>query len=129
MVGIGISEILNVPCVTLARKIDVVNDSIIIDRIISDGYEIIKTKTPCVVTVSNEAGDLRYVGIKQIKESKQKPITRLDSANIATIQDVRSAICNIYKQKFERNCVLIEKETEEESGYALAETLINDKII
>ena len=67
--GLGIAEFLGLPCVTLARRIEINGRGASIERVIPDGYETVETTLPAVVTVSNELGQARYPSIKNIAKS------------------------------------------------------------
>ncbi len=60
-VGLILGEILEIPCISLARDIQVEEDGIIVQKNIPEGYEKVKAKMPALVTVSNEVGELRYI--------------------------------------------------------------------
>lgn len=68
-VGLGIAEILKLPSVTLARKIEIIDGKAIVERVIPDGYETMEVILPALVTVSNELGQARYAILERIIES------------------------------------------------------------
>jgi len=45
-VGTGIAEMLGIPSVTVAQKIDVDNGKAKVERITADGYEVVETPLP-----------------------------------------------------------------------------------
>jgi electron transfer flavoprotein beta subunit len=53
-VGSGIAEILGLPSVTLARKIEITNGKAQVERVIPDGFELVETCLPALITLSNE---------------------------------------------------------------------------
>ena len=58
-VGSIIAENLGIPVITLAKKIEVTDNNLKVERALLDGYEIIEAKLPALVTVSNEIGQAR----------------------------------------------------------------------
>ena len=66
-VGLGIAEILGLPAVTLAKKVDIADGKARVERVADDGYEVVEVTLPAVITVSNEIGEPRYPTIKGIK--------------------------------------------------------------
>src|SRR3970282_633021 len=55
--GAGISQILGLPSVTLAKKIDITGDNKArVERVTADGVEVIEVTLPALITVSNEIG-------------------------------------------------------------------------
>jgi electron transfer flavoprotein beta subunit len=69
--GPAIAAALGLPCVTLARKIEISDKSAKIERATSSGYEIVEVPLPAVITVSNEIGEPRYPTIKGIMAAKK----------------------------------------------------------
>ncbi|MCK5577793.1 MAG: electron transfer flavoprotein subunit beta/FixA family protein, partial [Dehalococcoidales bacterium] len=69
-VGLGIAEVLSLPSVTVARKIDVAGGKAQVERVTDNGYEVVESPLPIVVTVSNEIGEPRYPTIRGIMAAK-----------------------------------------------------------
>jgi electron transfer flavoprotein beta subunit len=69
--GAGIAEMLGLPCISLARKIDIINGKSRIERVTSSGYEAVEVTLPAVVTVSNEIGAARYPTVRGIMAAKK----------------------------------------------------------
>ncbi len=72
-VGPQIAEKLGLPQVSYAEKIGVAEDGLIIRRALEDGYMTIKVKTPCLLTCIKELNTPRYMTVKGICESANKP--------------------------------------------------------
>ena len=70
-VGSGIAEILGLPSVTLAKKIDITDGKARVERVTADGYEVIEVSLPALITISNEIGEPRYPTIKGIMAAKK----------------------------------------------------------
>ena len=71
-VGSGIAEILGLPQVTIARKIEADNGKIRVEKVTADGYEVVEATMPALITVSNELGEPRYATIKGIIAAKRE---------------------------------------------------------
>ena len=74
VVGSTIAEILGVPVVTLAKDLSYENGKVVVERVLLDGFEIVESPTPCVVTVSNELGEPRYPQLRQIMMAARKEV-------------------------------------------------------
>jgi electron transfer flavoprotein beta subunit len=74
-VGIGIANILGLPCITAACKIELVNDKVRVEKTSADGREVIEVATPVVVTTTYEVGALREPGVEAFMSANKKPIT------------------------------------------------------
>ncbi len=76
-VGLILGEMLELPCISLARDISIEDGSVVVKKSIPIGYERVKAKMPALVTVSNEVGELRYISrtkmLKMMKGSRSIP--------------------------------------------------------
>ncbi|MDO8568383.1 MAG: electron transfer flavoprotein subunit beta/FixA family protein, partial [Dehalococcoidales bacterium] len=99
-VGSGIAEILGLPSVTLAKKIDIKDGKALVKRGTADGFEVIESTLPALITVSNEVGEPRYPTIKGIMAAKKKQPVVWKPADIgATPAQVGAAGRRIKMQK------------------------------
>ncbi|MBI4595207.1 MAG: electron transfer flavoprotein subunit beta/FixA family protein [Candidatus Tectomicrobia bacterium] len=134
-VGSGIAEILGVPCVTVAKKIDVADGRVKIVRVIMDGYEVLEAPLPCLVTVSNELGEPRYPSIKGIMQGAKKPVTAWTARDIeADLSRVgaagaRTKLLKLFIPVRDSKCTIIEGENPADSGAKLAQALREAKLI
>ncbi|MDK8277541.1 acryloyl-CoA reductase electron transfer subunit gamma [Peptostreptococcus anaerobius] len=77
-VGPQIAEKLEVPQVTYASKIKKYGNKLTIKRMLEDGYMMIETKTPCLITcVKDDDISPRYMTINGIMDCYSKPMTVL----------------------------------------------------
>jgi len=60
-VGLILGEMLDLPCISLAREIRVEDGSVVVKKSIPQGYERVRARMPALITVSNEVGELRYI--------------------------------------------------------------------
>lgn len=131
VVGSGIAEILGIPSVTLASKIELNNDKAMVERVIPDGREMVEIKLPVLVTVSNELGELRAVTIKGLMAAKKKTITTWNARklSIQSSQMNRMKLVNVSIPHNEVSCELIEGENVEELAGNLALRLRGNGVI
>jgi len=134
-VGSGIAEILGLPSVTLARKIEVADGKTRVERVTADGYEVIEVSLPALITVSNELGEARYPTIKGIMAAKKieplvwKPADiGLEPARIGAVGR-KTNLEKLYQPVHEGECELIEGESPEEAGVNLALKLREAKLL
>jgi len=75
------SELLDVPCLSFARKVEAGDGSVTIERQTVDGYEVVVAPIPALITVT--AGiEPRYPTFKGIMQAKSKPVTTLTTADL-----------------------------------------------
>ena len=122
-VGSGIAEILKIPCITAACKLELSNGKVRVERVVSDGYEEIEAPMPALVTVSSEIGELRYPGVKEVMAAQKVPITLRNGQELGV--DVsrlkRSNLVRLSAPPGRKTeCQFIEGETPEEAGANLA---------
>jgi len=134
-VGSGIAEILGLPSVTLARKIDITDGKAKVERVTDDGYEVVETSLPALITVSNELGEPRYPTIKGIMAAKKKEPVIWKPADISVEPSQigaagrRIKILKLFQPVREGKCEIMEGESPEEAAANLALKLREVKIL
>ena len=87
-VGPQTAQRLGIPSVTYVRKIrEVKEKTIIVERALEDGFEVIEVQRPCVLTAIKELNRPRYMTIKQIEEAYQKEIIVWDENSLNVTPD------------------------------------------
>ena len=134
-VGSGIAEILGLPNVTLAKKIDITDNKARVERITADGYEVIEVNLPALITVSNELGEARYPTIKGIMAAKRKEPVIWKPADVGIepskigIAGRRTKMFKLFQPIHEGKCEIVEGESPEEAAVNLALKLRGAKIL
>lgn len=134
-VGCGIGEILNIPCVSIVSKVEVIEKSLRVQRLVEDGYEVLEVPLPALLTVSNEMNLPRLTTVAGILRTATTKIP------VWTIQDLgidpaalaeRSRLTNLQSLSIPEinvECQIVEGETPEEMALNLVQTLKAKKII
>ena len=73
-VGPQIAEKLNIPQVSYAQELDIVNGEVIVNRQYEDQYHILKVQLPCLVTALAELSEPRYMHAGGIVDAYNKEI-------------------------------------------------------
>jgi len=134
-VGLGIAEILGLPSVTLAQKVEVTDGKVRVERFVDDGYEVISVTLPAVITVTNELGEPRYPTIRGIMAAKKKEPIVWKPADIGVEPSQigaagrRAKLLKLFQPVREGECEMIEGETPEETAGNLALKLRQAKIL
>ena len=135
VVGSILAEMLNVPCVTLAKGVQVKDGKAMVERILLDGIEMVETPLPALVTVSNELGEPRYPQLRQIMAAARKEVSvwsagdiGLDASKVGSSGSLLN-IERLYVPVRESQCEFVEGETPEESAQKLAQKLREAKLI
>ena len=130
-VGLIMGEMLDVPCVSLAKGISVEDDNVVVKRSVPVGYERVKAAMPALITVSNEVGELRYISrTKMLKMLKGGgAISSWDTAEIDVNPDdlQKMSIAELSSSPdMGRDCQYLEGDPDEQSG-KLAEIFMSLK--
>jgi electron transfer flavoprotein beta subunit len=75
-----LAEILDMPQVTLATKIELGENKATVEREIEGGREVWETQLPAVISAQKGLNEPRYASLKGIMAAKKKPITVVDAA-------------------------------------------------
>lgn len=113
-VGPLIAERLNLPLITLAKNIELLdNNTLRVERVILDGYQVFEVSPPAVITVSSEIGLARIPrGMGIVKAARMKiPMwtnqdLNVDSALIGA-NAVRSKLLSLSIPERERKCEFV----------------------
>jgi electron transfer flavoprotein beta subunit len=89
------SELLDVPCLSFARKVDVADGAITIERQTAAGYEVVAAQLPALLTVTAGVVEPRYPTFKGIMQAKSKPIDSSTAADLGVTPESRQAIVTV----------------------------------
>jgi len=134
-VGSGIAEILGIPSVTVAKKVEATDSKATVERVISDGYQVVEVTLPALITVSNELGEARYATLKGIMAAAKKQPTVWKPADIEIEPSQVGAagrqanLLKLFQPVREGKCEIVEADTPEEAGFNLAAKLREAKLI
>ncbi len=135
-VGSGIAEILGLPCVTIARKVEIIDgNKARVERIVGDGIEVVEVSLPAVITVSNELGAARYPTIKGIMGAKRKEPIVWKPADIGADPSKlgaagrRTKLAKLFQPVKESKCEILTADTPEEAAVKLALKLREAKVL
>lgn len=76
------SELLDMPCLTFARKVEVAGGTATIERQTAAGYDVVSAPLPALLAVTAGAVEPRYPTFKGIMQAKSKPIDMLTIADL-----------------------------------------------
>lgn len=82
-----LAELLALPALTFARKVEMVDGTIRIERQTATGYDVVESPTPALISVTAGAVEPRYPTFKGIMEAKSKPIDQPTVADLGLSAD------------------------------------------
>lgn len=77
-----IAELLGVPALTFARKVEKTANGIRIERQTGAGYDVVEAATPVLLSVTAGSVEPRYPSFKGIMAAKSKPVETLSAADL-----------------------------------------------
>ena len=92
-----VAELVGLPSATFARKVEVTDGTLRIERQTEAGYDVVTCPLPALVTVTGSAAEPRYPTLKGIMAAKSKPLEQLaladlglSSGDVASTQSVQA---------------------------------------
>jgi len=131
-VPLGVAEILGMSCITLGRKVDIAGDKVLVERLIPDGYEVVETSLPALVTVSNELGQPRYPTLRGIMAATRKRPTIWSAGDLEVDSgqlEPRITLLDLFVPERNQECEIFEADDEADAARQLALRLREDKLI
>lgn len=77
-----LAELLDVPALTYATKVSAGDGSVTINRQTADGYDVVTSSLPAVVSVTAGVVEPRYPTFKGIMDAKKKEVTTLTASDL-----------------------------------------------
>ncbi|MBE6063406.1 MAG: electron transfer flavoprotein subunit beta/FixA family protein [Clostridium butyricum] len=81
-VGPEIAEHLGIPQVTYVQDVKVEGDTLIVNRALEDGHQVVEVKTPCLLTAIEELNTPRYMNVARIFSTNDDEIKVMGAADI-----------------------------------------------
>jgi electron transfer flavoprotein beta subunit len=82
-----LAEFLDIPQVTFAKRLEVADGSITVQRQTADGYQVVESRFPVLVTVTAGVNEPRYASFKGIMSAKKKPVEQLSLSDLGLGND------------------------------------------
>ncbi len=92
-VGPQVAELLNIPQITYAQKIETEKNKVKVERQMEDGYEIIESNIPCLITCISEINETEYPTLKGIRQAYKKEV-KVWSADQAKVDKSKIGLLN-----------------------------------
>ncbi|MCY4370925.1 MAG: electron transfer flavoprotein subunit beta/FixA family protein [bacterium] len=89
------AEILDVPALTYARKVELDGTALRIERQTSGGFDIVQSATPAVLAVTAGAVEPRYPTFRGIMAAKKKAVDRVLASDLMVSGDPRQEVVSV----------------------------------
>ncbi len=104
MMGAMLAELLNLPFVSLATKLDVANNVATVEHDIDGGVEVIECPLPLVLSANKGMAEARIPNMRGIMAARTKPLQVVAAA----VADKLTTISNYTLAKGRTNCQFID---------------------
>jgi electron transfer flavoprotein beta subunit len=121
------SEILDVPCLSFARKVDVEDGNVAIERQTASGYEVVSASLPALLAVTAGVVEPRYPTFKGIMQAKSKPLDTLTATDLGVEPHIGQTISGVTDVEARESGTVIEDEGE--AYLKIVEILEQTKVI
>jgi electron transfer flavoprotein beta subunit len=78
----AVAELLGLPALTFARKVETSDGTLRIERQTAAGYDVVTAPLPAVITVTAGATEPRYPSLKGVMAAKSKPVETLSVSDL-----------------------------------------------
>ncbi len=129
-VGARVAELLGLPQIGYARKLEAADDGVVrCERSMDDMIETLEAPLPAVVTVVSEINEPRIPGLMQIMKAKSKPLQvwALADLGLDAPAPVREIVSNLAEEQDRKN-ILFEG-TAAEQADAFVNALIKEGVL
>jgi electron transfer flavoprotein beta subunit len=90
MVPPMLAELLGLPQLTFAKKVEVNGSAVKVHRQTADGYEVVEASMPALITVTAAIAEPRYASLKGIMAARSKEIKQLAAGDLGLEQGERA---------------------------------------
>jgi electron transfer flavoprotein beta subunit len=77
MVPPMLAELLGIPQLTFAKKVEIDGSTVKVHRQTADGYQVVEATTPALITVTAAIAEPRYASLKGIMAARSKEIKQV----------------------------------------------------
>lgn len=134
-VPLVLAELLSIPVITIAKKVEVAGAAVKVERVVVDGFETVQAPLPALVTISNELGEARYPTLRGIMAAGRKKPTVWSAKDLglesgqASQNANRLKMLKVFVPEKRSKCEVISADSPAEAGVKLAARLREDKVI
>ena len=90
-----VAELMGVPSLTFARKVEYVDGKIRIERQTQAGYDVVEGALPAVLSVTSGVVEPRYPTFKGIMQAKSKPVETLSADDLGVTPSSGQSIVSV----------------------------------
>lgn len=124
-----VAEELGYPCISYARRIEVKEGSVVVERELEEYSEVVRAKLPAVITVTREINVPRLPTLLQIRAAMRKPIHMVALAELGLGEMRRIHERVVEGIRIQRKNIMIEGKSVEEKVEKFLEAMAREGIL
>lgn len=135
LVPAGLSEMLDLPLITLVAKMEAADGAIRLNRQVPGGYQEIESALPAVVSVVKGANEPRYPSLKGIMAARRKEVEKLSLSDLGLgsdavgLEGARTLVEAAMPRPEKSGGQVVKPETPEEAARVIADFLQERKYL
>ena len=130
LVWAGIAELLDMPSVTIARRVDIREGKALVERCVSDGIESLESELPALVTFTSEGGELRNISLPALMKVKKQEIPKWSASDLGFERTGIMEMRDLFEPDLGSiECSMVPGESPEERGRNLARRLMEEGVL
>jgi len=136
LLGPRLAGLLGIPQVAYVKRIVEVKDgSIVVERDLEDGYEVVEVKLPALLTVTREINEPRIPPLPAIMRASKKPMKMLSASELGIPSELLGQdgsavqILEAKAPEIKRKGVIFEEMPADEAARKLVEALIREGVL
>jgi electron transfer flavoprotein beta subunit len=124
-----VAEELGYPCVSYAKRIEVKDGSVVVERELEEYSEVVRAKLPAVITVTREINVPRLPTLLQIRAAMRKPIHMVTLAELGLGEMKRIHERVVEGIRIQRKNIIIEGRNVDEKVEKFLEAMAREGIL
>ena len=130
VVGSAMAEYLGVSLVIRAKSIEVLDGKLKVERMMTNGSEVLDVPLPALVTVSSEMGQARIPSGRGIIIAARKQFPKWGAADVSAeasktgVDAVRNSLVKLFIPAYQRTCEMVTGKDPAEAAALLAEKIL-----
>jgi electron transfer flavoprotein beta subunit len=85
-----VGELLNIPSISIAKKLDVNGTSATLDREIEGGKEVLTTSLPFIASASEGMAEPKIPNMRGIMSARTKPLIVVEPVDVVVLSEIKS---------------------------------------
>jgi electron transfer flavoprotein beta subunit len=130
-VGARVAQILGVPQIGYARKVELTESAVRAERIMDDMVETLEAPSPVAVTVVSEINEPRIPSLMNIMKASKKPVLELSLADlgleVGSVTPQKTVLSNLADEQ-DRKHIMLEGDAASQAA-SLVDALIKERVL